>query len=32
MKLKDLVGKHVLSGVDRIRGYIVSYGFGASFL
>lgn len=26
MELKDLVGKHVLSGVDRIRGYIVSYG------
>lgn len=26
MKLKDLVGKHVLSGVDRIRVYIVSYG------
>ena len=27
MELKNLVGKHVLSGVERIRGYIVLYSF-----
>lgn len=26
MELKDLEGKHVLSGIDRIRGYVVSFG------